>query len=328
MTTSIDGERAGTDPEVGPRASVIVCAYSNERLPQLNKTIASLQKQTYPPSEIVLIVDHNPGLQAELERTTGESVRVAANSGDRGLASARNTGIAIAQGELVAFIDDDAAADDGWLEKLVACYEDPDVIAAGGRIEPVWEGGKKPAWMPEEFLWVIGCTYRGMAEGSIRNMIGCNMSFRASVFEEVGPFKPDIGRLGNQPLGCEETEICIRALERWPGKKIMYAPQALVHHHASLSRQTVRYFARRCYFEGVSKVVVRRLWGHEEMGPSGVRAQFIVRISLPISPPSTIQSSGRVAFRVKWLVASSVIVPPFPAVPALRAARPRAGHAG
>ena len=261
MTTSIDGERAGTDPEVGPRASVIVCAYSNERLPQLNKTIASLQKQTYPPSEIVLIVDHNPGLQAELERTTGESVRVAANSGDRGLASARNTGIAIAQGELVAFIDDDAAADDGWLEKLVACYEDPDVIAAGGRIEPVWEGGKKPAWMPEEFLWVIGCTYRGMAEGSIRNMIGCNMSFRASVFAEVGPFKPDIGRLGNQPLGCEETEICIRALERWPGKKIMYAPQALVHHHASLSRQTVRYFARRCYFEGVSKVVVRRLWG-------------------------------------------------------------------
>jgi len=72
-----------------------------------------------------------------------------------------------------------------------------------------------------------------MAEGSIRNMIGCNMSFRSSVFEEVGVFNPDIGRLGSQPLGCEETEICIRALERWPGKKIMYAPGALVNHHAS-----------------------------------------------------------------------------------------------
>ena len=244
-----------------PRASVIVCAYSNERLSQLKETIASLQEQTYPPSEIVLIIDHNPGLQEELEKTAGDSLRIAPNSGDRGLANARNTGIALAQGEIVAFIDDDATAESRWLEELVACYQDPDVIGAGGRIEPVWEGGRKPGWLPEEFLWVIGCSYRGMTEGSIRNMIGCNMSFRASVFEEVGAFSPDIGRLGSQPLGCEETEICIRALERWPGKKIIYAPEALVHHHASRSRQTVSYFARRCYFEGVSKVVVRRLWG-------------------------------------------------------------------
>jgi len=260
MTSSIDEERSGTAEEFRPQVSVVVCAYSNERLPQLKETIASLKKQTYAPSEIVLIVDHNPELQAELERTAGDSLRIAPNSGDRGLANARNTGISLAKGELVAFIDDDAAADGRWLEELVACYQDPDVIGAGGRIDPVWDGGTKPSWMPEEFLWVIGCSYRGMAEGSIRNMIGCNMSFRSSVFEEVGVFNPDIGRLGSQPLGCEETEICIRALERWPGKKIMYAPGALVNHHASLSRQTVRYFARRCYFEGVSKVVVRRLW--------------------------------------------------------------------
>jgi GT2 family glycosyltransferase len=259
MSTRVEEERAGVE-DFKPRASVIVCAYSNERLAQLKETIASLQTQTYPPSEIVLIVDHNPELQKEFEKLADDSLRIAPNSGERGLANARNTGIALAEGEIVAFIDDDAAAESRWLEELVACYRDPDVIGAGGRIEPVWEGGRKPAWMPDEFLWVIGCSYRGMAEGSIRNMIGCNMSFRSSVFEEVGPFNPSIGRLGNQPLGCEETEICIRALEHWPGKKILYAPKALVRHHASLSRQTVRYFARRCYFEGVSKVVVRRLW--------------------------------------------------------------------
>jgi len=261
MSPSIEEKRAGLPEDFRPRASVIVCAYSNERLPQLKETIASLQKQTYPPSEIVLIIDHNPELQEELERLAGDTLRIAPNSGERGLANARNTGIALAEGEVLAFIDDDAAAESRWLEELVACYQDPDVIGAGGRIEPVWEGGRKPAWLPEEFLWTIGCSYRGMAEGSIRNMIGCNMSFRSSVFEEVGPFNPDIGRLGSQPLGCEETEICIRALERWPGKKILYAPEALVHHHATLSRQTVHYFARRCYFEGVSKVVVRRLRG-------------------------------------------------------------------
>jgi GT2 family glycosyltransferase len=241
--------------------SVIVCAYSRERLQQLRETISSLQTQTYPAKDIVLIIDHNPELQKELEALADGHLRIAANTGERGLASARNTGIDLAQGELMAFIDDDAAADSTWLERLVECYEDPDVIAAGGRINPVWEGGRRPAWLPEEFLWVVGCSYRGMAEGSIRNMIGCNMSFRSSVFREVGVFNPAIGRLGNQPLGCEETEICIRALERWPGKRIMYVPEAVVNHHASRSRQTVRYFTRRCYFEGVSKVVVRRLRG-------------------------------------------------------------------
>jgi GT2 family glycosyltransferase len=244
-----------------PSISVIVCAYSNERIPQLRETLASLQEQTYPAKDIVLIIDHNPELKREFEGLADGQLRVAANSGERGLASARNTGIELAEGELMAFIDDDAAAESTWLERLVECYRDPDVIAAGGRIEPVWEGGRKPAWLPEEFLWVVGCSYRGMAEGSIRNMIGCNMSFRSSVFEEVGAFNPGIGRLGNQPLGCEETEICIRALERWPGKRIMYVPEALVHHHASRSRQTISYFAKRCYFEGVSKVVVRRLRG-------------------------------------------------------------------
>jgi len=261
MSGSTGKDSAGRAGDVRARASVIVCAYSNERLPQLKETIASLQNQTYPPSDIVLIVDHNPELEDELRSLAGDSLRIAPNSGERGLANARNTGILLAEGEIVAFIDDDAAAETKWLEELVACYDDPEVIGAGGRIEPVWEGGGKPSWLPDEFLWIVGCSYRGMAEGSIRNMIGCNMSFRASVFEEVGVFNPDIGRLGTHPLGCEETEICIRALERSPGKKIMYAPGALVQHHSTLSRQTVGYFARRCYFEGVSKVVVRRLWG-------------------------------------------------------------------
>jgi hypothetical protein len=116
--------------------------------------------------------------------------------------------------------------------------------------------------MPEEFLWIIGCTYRGMQKtGAIRNLIGCNMSFRASVFAEVGGFDTSVGRLSTQLLGCEETELCIRALTRWPEQRIAYAPDAVVHHHVARFRQTIPYFARRCYGEGISKVAVRRLSG-------------------------------------------------------------------
>ena len=248
--------------EYQPLVSVVVCAYSSERLAQLHETITSLQKQTYTTREIVIVVDHNPALKDELEGLAGDGIRVAPNGGQRGLADARNTGIALAKGEIVAFIDDDAAAENEWLERLVESYRDPAVIGNGGRIVPVYEGGPAPVWLAPEFLWVIGCTYRGMPEkGPVRNVIGCNMSFRSSVFQEVGTFNTGIGRLRNQPLGGEETEICIRALNRWPDKKIVYAPDAVVYHHVSRSRQTIRYFARRCYFEGVSKVTVRRLWG-------------------------------------------------------------------
>ena len=253
---------AGETARDQPLATVVVCAYTNDRLAQVRETIASLDNQTYAAKEIVVIVDHNPGLQTELGKLAREGIRISHNSGRQGLADARNSGIALAQGEIIAFIDDDAAADSRWLEELVACYRDPDVLASGGAILPVWEGGRRPAWLPEEFLWIIGCTYRGMqTTGAIRNMIGCNISFRASVFAEVGGFDTSVGRLSTQLLGCEETEICIRALAHWPEKRIVYTPKAVVHHHVARFRQTVRYFTRRCYGEGVSKVVVRGLWG-------------------------------------------------------------------
>jgi glycosyltransferase involved in cell wall biosynthesis len=247
--------------EYQPLTSIVVCAYSAERLPQLQETIASLEGQTYPAREIVLVVDNNPPLLQQLVRMYASRIRIVPNSGRRGLADARNTGIGLASGEILAFIDDDAAAEPRWLEHLVESYRDPAVIGNGGRIIPVWEG-EPPPWLAPEFLWVIGCSYQGMqVSGPLRNVIGCNMSFRSSVFETVGTFNSGIGRLRNQPLGGEETEICIRALKHWPDKKIVYASNAVVHHHVSRSRQTVKYFARRCYFEGVSKVIVRRLWG-------------------------------------------------------------------
>src|SRR5437667_446714 len=131
MSPSSEEKRAGLPEDFRPRASVIVCAYSNERLPQLKETIASLQKQTYPPSESVLIIDHNPELQEELERLAGDTLRIALNRGERGLANARNTGIGLAEGEVLAFIDDDAAAESRWLEELVTCYQDPALQADG-----------------------------------------------------------------------------------------------------------------------------------------------------------------------------------------------------
>ena len=66
---------------------------------------------------------------------------------------ARNSGVTVAQGAVIAFLDDDAIAETNWLEHLAACYTDPHVLGVGGKIEPLWLV-TRPAWLPEEFY---GC---------------------------------------------------------------------------------------------------------------------------------------------------------------------------
>jgi cellulose synthase/poly-beta-1,6-N-acetylglucosamine synthase-like glycosyltransferase len=108
-------------------------------------------------------------------------------------------------------MDEDATAAPDWLERLTHGYDSDEVLGVGGTIDPLWLTGR-PAWFPAEFDWVVGCTYRGLPETAnrVRNLIGCNMSFRREVFQQVGGFRSGIGRIGLRPVGCEETELCIR----------------------------------------------------------------------------------------------------------------------
>jgi hypothetical protein len=145
---------------------------------------------------------------------------------------------------------------------LAAGYSDERVLGVGGAIEPLWLG-TRPNWFPDEFQWVVGCTYKGMPQSSapVRNLIGCNMSFRREIFEAVGGFQTGIGRLGTRPLGCEETELCIRVRQRWPRSVLLYIPRAVVSHRVPADRARWSYFSSRCYSEGISKAMVSRLVG-------------------------------------------------------------------
>ena len=251
--------------------SVVICAYTEERWPQLVKAIASVRNQTLLPREIILVVDHNPRL---LARAKGQlrDVIVIENRQARGLYGARNSGIAVARGEIVAFIDEDATAAPDWLAWLNCYYGDPQVLGVGGAIEPLWQAGR-PKWFPPEFDWVVGWTYRGVAEVThrVRNLIGCNMSFRGGVFQKIGGLRDGIGRIGRRPVGCEETELCIRLNQQQPYGRLLYEPRSRVYHQVAAGRSRWRYFVARCYAEGLSKAIVSRLVGASD-GLSSERA--------------------------------------------------------
>lgn len=241
--------------------SVVICAYTEKRWDDLVLAVASLQQQTHQPKEIIVVIDHNPHL-FQKACTTFADVILLENSEARGLSGARNCGIAIAKGAIVAFLDDDAVAAPDWLRHLALAYSKPEIVGIGGAIDPHW-ATERPAWFPHEFDWVVGCTYRGMPwqPAPVRNLIGANMSFRREVFERIGGFRTGMGRVGTRPVGCEETELCIRIYQQWPEAILRYEPQASVFHHVPSQRATWRYFRARCYAEGLSKAQVTLLVG-------------------------------------------------------------------
>ena len=256
---------------------VVVCAYTLDRWDDLVAAVHSAVAQDPAPDEVLLVVDHNVDLlqRAEAELAGLGGLRIVPNVRKQGLSGARNTAVEQSAADVLVFLDDDAAAAPGWLSALISHYADPLVVAVGGVATPRWPAERpgRPALLPAgpaggaaaigrgELDWVVGCTDTGQptTASEVRNVMGCNMSFRRSVFGVVGGFSEDLGRVGTVPLGCEETELCLRAGLAVPGSRIVFEPRAQVSHHVTAGRLTWRYLLRRCYAEGVSKAAVSRM---------------------------------------------------------------------
>jgi GT2 family glycosyltransferase len=253
---------AQAEPEaVAESLSVIVCTHDERRWEALSRAVASLRAQTRPIDEIIVVVDNNPGLLARVRSDVADVVAVE-NRQSAGLSAARNAGVEAASGALLAFLDDDAAAAPDWIERLARACAEPDVLGAGGRVVPRWLDGR-PAWFPDEFLWVVGCTYKGVPTrpARVRNLYGGCFCIHREVLDRTGGFRTELGRVGANRMGCEETELCIRAARQWPGRGFRYEPDAVIEHDVTGERATWSYYRSRCFAEGVSKARLARVVG-------------------------------------------------------------------
>jgi glycosyltransferase involved in cell wall biosynthesis len=278
--------------------SVVVSTYDAKRWDDLIACVIAIEQQSRKPLEVIVVVDHNREL---LERAAGlfPNTRVVANRRSRGLAGARNTGIEIAKGDIIAFIDDDACAEENWLGPLEDCFCAPETVGAGGALLPLWQG-PTPSWFPPEFYWVVGCSYKGLPEqlAPVRNPIGANMAVRASVLNEVGGFREGLtddaprelrGRGvvragGNVP---DDTDLAIRITQRRPHGIWLYQPRARVRHTVTSERASFGYFLRRSFEEGVGKASLSRLIG----ASSGLASER--RYLATVLPKSICRDFGR-----------------------------------
>jgi hypothetical protein len=229
-----------------------------ERRGDLLAAVRSLRGQQQAVHEIIVVVDRCPEL-AEFARSGLGGVRVVETSSAGGLSAARNTGVAAASGEVVAFLGDDAHADPDWSARLLAAYTDRDVLGVGWKAVPRWDTGR-PGWFPAEFDWVIGCSHHGLPEqrAQVPGLNGTTMSLRRSALESAGGFRPDGAGNGKRAPGCEETELYVAVDRSRPEVRLLYEPAALVHRRVPAERTRWSYFRARCYAEGLCRAGLAR----------------------------------------------------------------------
>jgi glucosyl-dolichyl phosphate glucuronosyltransferase len=244
--------------------SAVICTHNLNNYQNLVEALRSLLEQTYQEREIIVVVDGNAELFERLTLDYRENavVRAILLKDNAGVSEARNTGIRVARGDVIAFMDDDAIASSEWMETLVATYKSFDAVAVGGRILPIWTEGE-PQYLPEELYWLIGVTHKGFAEdkiSEIRNTFGPNMSFKREVFETIGSFNKDLGfsKRSGAYLQAEEPDMALRMKQAF-GKGVMYNPEAVVYHKVPLAKLRVGVLVKRSFFQGYSKAILRRM---------------------------------------------------------------------
>jgi glycosyltransferase involved in cell wall biosynthesis len=266
MPLDLENDPAAALAEV----SVVLCAYTELRWNDLLAAVESIRAQSVPAREIIVAIDNNPELFARVQEAMPD-VTAVENAGGRGAGEARNRGVNLATGPIVAFLDDDAVASPDWIEHAVTAFADQRVLGVGGTIEPTWDE-EPPRWMAAEFYWTVGCTYPGLptAPAPIRNLIANNMFVRRDAFLELGGFRAGFGKTGARS-GAEETDLCIRASQRWPDRIWLYDPAVVVRHRVPRSRARLSYFTSRCYDEGIAKASIVKFVG----GQDGLAAERV-----------------------------------------------------
>lgn len=242
------------------RVSVVICTYTEELYGHLTEAAESILEQSYDDVELILVVDGKGDLCNRVQADWGDikDVVVLCNDENLGVSQSRNRAAETASGDIVAFMDDDAIADEEWIETLVDTYKEHDALAVGGRMEGVWVAGR-PWYLPEEFNWLVGVTHKGFAEpgAEIRNTFESNLSFRRDIFLDLDGFDPELGPTLQKYGHSEGAEIGARLRAEYH-RGVVYAPCAAVRHKVFEHRIRLVWLIKRAFEQGRSKRTMKR----------------------------------------------------------------------
>ncbi len=239
--------------------SVVICTHNRADL--VAEAVGAALPQARACGGEVIVVDNastdtTPTVLREVALTHGDAVRIVQEP-RLGLSVARNCGLRAARSDVVAYLDDDAVPRPGWLAALVAPYDDPKVVAVGGRILLRFAGAP-PSWLSSDIHSALSAYDLGPTAGPVRYghatyPFGANISFRVAAARAAGGFSSTVGPLGRHQLVHDETDLCYRLEDA--GGVVWYTPDAVVDHHVVPERLSPRWMLRRHWTGGQSAAV-------------------------------------------------------------------------
>jgi glycosyltransferase involved in cell wall biosynthesis len=202
-------------PAAAPKASVIIVAYNTSEA-DFSNCLNSLQRQTFQDFEIIVVDNSDKAdVQKFASRYALKYIRLRKNYG---LTIGRNVGIKYARGEILIFLDDDAAADNDFIAQHLRAYSEQSIAGLRGKSTPktdcVFNLLARSDDLGEHVL-----SYYINLEG--------NSSFRKDVLIQVGGFNSTLQSGG----GGEGLELSYRITKLFGDKnKLIYYPQAVIYH--------------------------------------------------------------------------------------------------
>ncbi|MCE9520480.1 MAG: glycosyltransferase [Verrucomicrobia bacterium] len=222
--------------------SAIVC--SRNGAATLRECLAALDRQTHPKFEVLVIDDGSTDATPEIAR---EFSFVKYHRQDHaGLSAARNLGARLAQGQILAYTDDDCVPDEDWLLNLAAAFDDENCVAAGGpNLAP------SPRTNTEAVVAAApGAPAHVLAsDQDAEHLPGCNLAIRKTALEAIGGFRDEFTAAG------DDVDVCWRLLAA--GGKLFFMPAAVVWHHR---RATVAAYLRQQRGYGSAEAQLIKRW--------------------------------------------------------------------
>jgi GT2 family glycosyltransferase len=224
-----------------PRISIVVCSFNGSRT--INECLQAISKIRYPNFEVIVVDDGSTDNTAAI--AAQYDVRLVCTP-NHGLSHARNIGWQSANGEIVAYIDDDAYPDPDWLDYLAERFRTHDYAGVGGpNIPPRGDG------------FIAACVANApggpahvlLTDTEAEHLPGCNMAFLRSALEAVGGFDVQFRTAG------DDVDMCWRLQQH--GCKLGFSPSAQVWHHR---RNSLRKFWRQQKGYGKAEALLEKKW--------------------------------------------------------------------
>ncbi len=258
-------DRRSPKPRRGAGPAVSVIVLTRDRPQEFRAVLYALALQRYRHFEVIVVGAEET---AEKHGAAPEAARrvTYAQCVEQNISLSRNIGISLASGDIIAFIDDDAAPEPDWLDRLVVPFERQGVGAVGGfvrgrnGIDFQWRGalvdrygGHFPISVEDLLRPDLGAD-----DGEFFvSTVGVNGAFRRAALEAIGGFDENLHYF------LDESDVCIRLHKA--GWSIVFAPDAEVHHaYAESSERKANRAPRDLFQIAASRAYFSRVYGHPD----------------------------------------------------------------